>query len=142
MERLIRFFVERHLLVNVIVAVVIALGVFQLSRTSRETFPNVTLPRLFVNAILPGASARDVETKLTIPIQEAVEELDGVKEFYTTVADTTSMTEVRLHEDFETDRVREAESDLRVLLDGIKDFPPEMEDDPRITRMNPKLFPV
>jgi multidrug efflux pump subunit AcrB len=141
-ERLIRFFVDRHLLVNVIVAVVIALGVFQLSRTSRETFPNVTLPRLFLNAVLPGASARDVETKLTIPIQDAVEELDGVKEFYTTVADATSMTEVRLHEEFEADRVRDAERDLRVLLDGIKDFPPEMEDDPRITRFNPKLFPV
>jgi hypothetical protein len=128
--------------VNVIVVVVVGLGVFQLSRTSRETFPNVTLPRLFVNGVLPGASARDVETKITIPIQEAVEELDGVKEFYTTVADATSATEIRLHENYDTDRVRQAERDLRVLLDGIKDFPPEMEDDPRITRMNPKLFPV
>jgi multidrug efflux pump subunit AcrB len=141
-DRLIRFFVERHLLVNVVVAVVIALGVFQLSRTSRETFPNVTLPRLIVNAVLPGASARDVETKLTIPIQDVVEELDGVKEFHTTVSDATSATEVRLHDEFDADRVRDAERDLRVLLDGIKDFPPEMDDDPRITRLNPKLFPV
>jgi len=141
-ERLVRFFVERHLLVNVIVGVVLVLGVVQLSRTSRETFPNVTLPRLFVTAVLPGASARDVETKVTIPIQDAIEELDGVKEFYTTVADGTSQTEVRLHEDFDPARVREAEADLRVLLDAIKDFPPEMEDDPRITRFNPKLFPV
>ena len=76
MERLIRFFVERHLLVNVIVVAILGLGWLQVTRLPRETFPNVTMPKLFVNGVLPGASARDVETKITIPIQEVIEDLD------------------------------------------------------------------
>ncbi len=142
MERLIRFFVERHLLVNVLVVAVLVLGWLQATRAPRETFPNVTLPKLFVNGTLPGASARDVETKITIPIQDVVEELDGVKAFNTVVSDGTSRTEVELYDEFEESRIREAERDLRVLIDGVRDFPPEMEDDPTIRRMNPKLFPV
>jgi multidrug efflux pump subunit AcrB len=141
-ERLIRFFVERHMLVNVLVATVLLLGWLQATRAPRETFPNVTLPTLVVTATLPGASARDVETKIAIPIQEAVEELNGVQEFNTVVTDGTSLTTVELSDEFDDARVREAERDLQVLLDGTRGFPPEMRDEPVISRVNPKLMPV
>jgi multidrug efflux pump subunit AcrB len=141
-ERWIQYFASRRLLVNVILVVVLVLGWVQVSRAPRETFPNVTMPTLFVSGILPGASARDVETKITIPIQEVVEELDGLKSFETVVSDAVSRTEIELNNDFDDARVREAERDLRVLIDGIQDFPPEMEDDPTIQRLNPRLFPV
>lgn len=142
MERLIRYFVERHMLVNVLVLVVLGVGWFQASRSPRETFPNVTLPTLMVSAVLPGGSARDVETKVAIPVQDAVEELNGVQEFSTVVTDGASVTTVELSDDFDEMRVREAERDLQVLLDGTSGFPPEMEDDPVIRRLNPKLMPV
>lgn len=142
MERLIRYFVERHLLVNVLVVVILVLGWLQASRSPRETFPNVTLPTLIVNAILPGASARDVETKVAIPIQDAIEELNGVKEFDTVISDGSAVSRVELYDDFDDARVREAERDLKILLDGTRGFPPEMEDDPVISRLNPKLMPV
>lgn len=142
MERLIAWCADRHLLVNVFVIAILVLGYTQVSRSPRETFPNVTLPKLMVNAILPGASARDVETKVAIPIQDAIEELDGVKEFKTTVSDGSVSTEIDLYDEFDDARVREAERDLKVLLDGTRGFPPEMEDDPVITRMNPNTIPV
>lgn len=142
MERLIRYFVERHLLVNVMVVVVVAVGLLQAARSPRETFPNVTLPTLTVTGILPGASARDVETKVAIPIQDAVEDLNGVDEVKTTVSDGSVMTVVELYEEFDDARIREAERDLKVLLDGERGFPPEMRDDPVISRLNPKLIAV
>jgi len=141
-ERLIRFFVERHLLVNVLVVVVCALGLLQMTRAKRETFPNVTLPSLFVTAVLPGGSARDVETKVAIPIQESVMELNGVNAFNTVVTDTVATTVVEMHDDYDEARVKEAQRDLKVLIDGQRGFPPEMEDDPVISRLNPNLIPV
>ncbi len=142
MERLVRFFVDRHLLVHVIVVGVVVLGIVQTTRSPRETFPTVTLAKLFVTGILPGASARDVETKVTIPIQDQIEQLDGVKEFSTVVSDSRSHSEIDLHDDFDADRVREAERDLKVLIDGVPDFPPEMEDEPTIQLLNSQRFPV
>jgi multidrug efflux pump subunit AcrB len=138
----VRFFIERDMLVHVIVVVVVTLGCLAALRSPLETFPNVTLPTLFVTGVLPGASARDVETKVAIPIQEAVEELNGLKEYETVVSDGQARTIVELDDDWGEARVREAERDLRVLIDGIQDFPPEMEDEPDIVRLNPQLFPV
>jgi multidrug efflux pump subunit AcrB len=142
MERLIRYFVERHLLVHVTVAVVVTLGLFQATRSPRETFPDVTLPRLIVVATLPGASAQDVEAKVTIPIQEVIEELHGVKEFETTVSIGSTKTAIEFNDSYDRAQVRDAERDLRTLIDGISDFPPEMEDDPVVEWFNPKRMPV
>lgn len=142
MERLIRFFVERHLLVNVLVLSVVVLGIMQAARSPRETFPAVTLPTLTIHSVLPGASARDIETKIAIPIQNAVENLSGVNEFNTVITDSSAVTTVELYDDFGTQRIREAERDLKVLIDAEHGFPPEMEDDPIISRLNPQLIPV
>ena len=70
MERIVRFFVERHLLVNVLTLAVVVLGIGTMMRTNIEGFPEASLPRFIITATLPGASARDVETKLTIPIED------------------------------------------------------------------------
>ena len=142
MERLIGFFVHRPMVVHICVVAVVLVGLLQVRQAARETYPDTTVPILTVRAILPGASARDVETKLAIPIQEAVEELSGVKDFDTVINDGTSVTSIELHDEFDETRIREAERDLKVLLDAIQDFPPEMEDVPTISRLNPKLFPV
>ena len=142
MEGLIRFFVERHLLVHVLVVGVVTLGLVSASRLPRETFPNVTIPTLFVTGILPGAAARDVETKVTIPIQEAVDQLDGVRASHTVISDSRSFTEVELYDDFSPERIREAAREMRILIDGVTGFPDEMEDDPAVRHLNNKLFPV
>lgn len=142
MERLIRFFVERHLLVHVLVFGIVILGVVQASRLPRETFPNITIPTLFVTGILPGAVARDVETKVTIPIQEAVDQLDGVRTSHTVISDSRSFTQVELYDDFSPERIREAAREMRVLVESVSGFPPELEDDPTVRQLNNKLFPV
>ena len=64
MEKIIRFFVERHLLVNVLTAAVVVLGLLALMRTNVAGFPEATLPMYLVSASLPGAAAKDVETKI------------------------------------------------------------------------------
>ena len=58
MERLIRFFVERHLLVHVLVFGIVILGVVQASRLPRETFPNITIPTVFERPVRSKAALR------------------------------------------------------------------------------------
>ena len=142
MEGLIRFFVQRPLLVHAVTFAVVALGVRSATTTPRETFPDVTMNQLVVQAVLPGASARDVETKLTIPVEEAVDRVDGVKEHHTIITDSLSMTVVEFDTDVTHEELDEAETDLRTQIDGIKDFPAEMEDDPLILRFAARKFPI
>jgi multidrug efflux pump subunit AcrB len=142
MERLIGYFVHRHLLVHVMTAAIVVLGYRAAVNTPRETFPDVTLNQLIVQATLAGASAQDVETKVTIPIEEAVDAIDGVKRHYTIVTDNLSLTTVELDDDVTLDELDEAEKDLRSEIDAINDFPPDMEDDPVILRVSAQKLPV
>ncbi len=142
MERLIRFFVQRHLLVHVITAVLLVVGYRTITNTPRETFPDVTMNQLIVNAVLPGASAQDVETKLTIPIEEAIDKIDGVKKHTTVITDQVSLTAVEFLDDIDLEGLDEVEKDLQREIDAIRDFPPEMDEDPVILRFSAKKFPV
>ncbi|MGI9326604.1 MAG: efflux RND transporter permease subunit [Pseudomonadales bacterium] len=137
MERFLRFFIERHLLINVLAAAMVILGYIAASNLQREFIPSVDSPVLFITAALPGASARDIETKITIPIEEALEEIEGIDEHTTVISDNTSFTTVELYQDYDRTQIEEGEQDLRAAINDITDFPAEMEDEPVLEQFNP-----
>ena len=138
----IRFFAERHLLVNVLTVAMIALGLFFIKDTPRDYIPSVSTPIVHITAQLPGASARDVETKLTIPLEEAIEEVDGIDVFTSVASDNTSFTVVELYTEFGDKQITRATQDLRDAIDSVTDFPAEMEDDPTLVRFEPDKLPI
>lgn len=142
MERLIRFFVERHLLVNMITLGVIGLGVISALRIDVEGIPAIDFPSFIINANLPGASARDIEAKITIPLEEALEEVDGLDHYTSEITKNRSVTTVDLDDDTPRDDILEKEREIRAAIDGVADFPPEMVDDPLIIRVDPSKQPV
>ena len=142
MERLVRFFVERHLLVNVITAALVVVGLSAVLRMPVEGFPDVEMPRFIIGASLPGASARDVETKITIPIEEMLAEIDSLDTYHTVVTDNRSVTTIEMDDDTPRSDLIEKEREIRNGLEAINDFPPEMIDDPSLQRMEPQKFPV
>ncbi|MGI9294393.1 MAG: efflux RND transporter permease subunit, partial [Pseudomonadales bacterium] len=137
MEAIIRFFVDRHLLVNVFAAALVVLGLIAASNLQREFIPSFDAPIIWVTATLPGASARDVETKVTIPLEKAIEEVEGVDDFHTIVADNSSFTTIELYDDYNSEEIAEAERDIRNAIEAITDFPEEMDDEPVVKHLNP-----
>ncbi len=142
MASLVRFFVERHLMVNVLALTIVVLAIYFVQGVPREYIPTVSTPRVDIMAQLPGASARDMETKVTIPIEEAIETVDGIDEFHTTISDSVSRTTIELYIDSTDQQIETALQDLRDAIDGITDFPPEMEDEPIITQFNPGKWAI
>ena len=130
MERLIRFFLERKLLVHILVVALLVGGAVVASRTQREGFPNVTLNLMVVTAVLPGASATEIETGVTMPIEEAIAQLDGVDTYHSVIRDNLSITTIELDPSYEVEEIRRAERDARQVLDAIHDFPDEMTQRP------------
>ena len=47
--------------------------------------PEVDMYEVFYTTIYPGASPEDVELKVTIPLEEAIEEVDDIKEMIQTL---------------------------------------------------------
>lgn len=64
-----------------------------LSMPQRED-PALDIANIIVVAVYPGANPEDIETQVVDPIEDAINELDDIKEMQTTIRDGVSITEV------------------------------------------------
>ncbi|MCP4197158.1 MAG: efflux RND transporter permease subunit [Proteobacteria bacterium] len=142
MEGILRFFINRRFVANLVIIALIAGGLVTGQRAQREGFPSIVLNKVIVTAILPGAAAYDVETKITLPIEEAIEDLDGVDSYYSEISDNLSLTTIELDPDFGAGDIRLSELDIRRAIDAITDFPVEMRDKPTVERIEAAKMPI
>ncbi|MEL6660212.1 MAG: efflux RND transporter permease subunit [Bacteroidota bacterium] len=69
-------------------------GLFSFTSMPRQEDPVLDIPNTIVVAVYPGANPRDIESQVVDPIEEAIKELDDLKELRTTVRDGAAVTEV------------------------------------------------
>ena len=73
----------------------IALGVAAVVFLPREEEPQIIVPMIDVFVALPGASAKEVETRVTKPMERLLWEIPGVEYIYSTSSPGGSMAIVR-----------------------------------------------
>lgn len=64
-----------------------------LSMPQRED-PAIDIANILVVAVYPGANPEDIENQVVDPIEEAINELDDIKEMETTIRDGVSITQI------------------------------------------------
>ena len=62
--------VDNPKIVLLIVAILVAFGIYGLDRMNKQEFPEFTIRQGLVAAVYPGASSEEVEEQLTIPLEE------------------------------------------------------------------------
>jgi HAE1 family hydrophobic/amphiphilic exporter-1 len=72
-----RFFIERPILANVLAFVTIILGLVSFSRLPTEQYPPIVPPTIQVTSRYPGASADVVAATIGVPIEQAVNGVEG-----------------------------------------------------------------
>jgi hydrophobic/amphiphilic exporter-1 (mainly G- bacteria), HAE1 family len=72
-----RFFIERPILSNVIAIVTMVLGVVCLLRLPVAQYPEIVPPTIRVSTTYPGASAEVIASTVGIPIEQAVNGVEG-----------------------------------------------------------------
>jgi multidrug efflux pump subunit AcrB len=73
----------------------ILLGVYALVQFPREEEPQIIVPMVDVFVDMPGASAREVEERVTKPLEKSLWEIPGVEYIYSTSSPGRSMVVVR-----------------------------------------------
>ncbi|HEX3111305.1 MAG TPA: efflux RND transporter permease subunit, partial [Thermoanaerobaculia bacterium] len=95
-------------LTPLIIAASILLGIGAVVLLPREEEPQIVVPMIDVFIGMPGASAKEVEQRLTTPLEKLLWEIPGVEYIYSTSSPGSSMTIVRFKvgEDVEKSIVR------------------------------------
>src|ERR1043166_8609320 len=85
-------------------------------RLGVDRFPSVDLPTVTVRTSLPGASAEEIETLVSQPIEEAVNTVDGMDELRSVSASGVSIViaTFKLNRNLET-----AAQDVRDRVAGV-----------------------
>ncbi|MBI3890515.1 MAG: efflux RND transporter permease subunit, partial [Candidatus Wallbacteria bacterium] len=96
MEGLVRAFVDSRLTPLLVLSTVL-LGLFAIVATPREEEPQITVPMMDVFVNLPGASAAEVEQRVSIPMEKKLLEIPGVEYVYGTAMPGTAMAIVRFY---------------------------------------------
>ncbi len=74
-----RFFVRLPVTTWMIFAAFVVLGAYSLPRLKIEAIPEVDLPTLTVSTSWNGASPQAVQRSITLPVEEAVQDVHGVE---------------------------------------------------------------
>ncbi|MFH1772047.1 MAG: efflux RND transporter permease subunit [Candidatus Omnitrophota bacterium] len=126
-EKLISFFVERHLLTNLFFFIVFIGGIAAWNYSPKEELPDVTFDNFHIRVSYPGASAEEVEYYVTKPIEEAVSGVDGVYSITSTTGVASCSVNVEIDPAYSNKN--EVITELRNAVLDV-DLPSDIIDDP------------
>jgi multidrug efflux pump subunit AcrB len=127
--RFIEFFVNRHLLTNILFVSVIMGGLLAWQEIKKEERPDVTYDRIRISASYPGATAEEVEHFVTRELEDELKAVDGVYRIYSSVSRGTTSVTVELEKDLANKN--EVITEIRNAA-LVAQLPPEVRDKPSV----------
>ncbi len=84
-------------LTPLVVTAALLLGIFAIWQTPREEEPQIVVPMLDVIVQMPGASAEEVQQRVSVPMEKLLREVPGVEYLYSNSAPGMSLVIVRFY---------------------------------------------
>ena len=128
---IIHLFAQHPVAANLLMLVMIILGAFSLTQLNKQFFPNFALDYISVRVVWPGASAEDVESSITVPLEQALRTLDGKKEMTST--STRGLSAIVIEYEENTD-MGVALDEVKQFVSNIRNLPTDAED-PIVTKI-------
>jgi HAE1 family hydrophobic/amphiphilic exporter-1 len=115
------------------------LGLFSLSRLPIDLFPDIEVNSLTVITAYPGASASDIETNVTRPMENVLNTVENLKKITSQSKDNMSL--VTLEFNYGSD-INIATNDVRDKIDMVKTQLPDEITNPIIFKFSMDMIPV
>ncbi len=111
-------------LVTLVIMLILLAGIFSLLNIPRVLNPNINFPLIIVSTAYPGAGPQDVESLVTIPIEDAVLGLANVKTVTSTSQDSSSVIQIQFNDNVDPDK---AKNDVQSAVDGVTGLPTDVQ---------------
>ncbi|MGE9296005.1 MAG: efflux RND transporter permease subunit, partial [Puniceicoccales bacterium] len=110
---------------NLIMVVFLVGGLFAAFKVKQEVVPEFALDFVNVSVSYPGASPEEVEQSIVLPVEEAVEGLEGVAEVTSTANEGSGSVSIELAEGAD---LQQLANEIKNEIDRITTFPDEAEE--------------
>ena len=133
------FAINNRISVLVLVALVAIMGILSYLTIPKESFPNITVPNIFVVTLYPGVSPEDMESLVTRKLEDELGNISEIKKMTST--STEGYSSVVLEFDTGID-IEEALEKVREKVDLAKVELPEDAEEPLVQEVNLSEFPI
>jgi len=90
-----RLALKRQITVLALLVVIVIVGLYCYVTLPRESFPDITIPYVFVTTTYEGVAPEDMEKLITIPIERKLKGISDVEEIRSTSAEGISTVAVK-----------------------------------------------
>jgi HAE1 family hydrophobic/amphiphilic exporter-1 len=115
------------------------MGLYSLVQLPVDLYPEMELPFVVVMTTYPGASASDIESNVTRPIENTLNSVSKLKEITSTSSDGTSV--IFMNFEYGTN-LDEASNDIRSNLGFVERMLPEDCEKPAIIKFSTSMMPI
>lgn len=122
---MIAWFARNHVAANLLMVTLLLLGLFSMKqRIPLEVFPSIDPSVINITVVLPGSTPEDTEQGLAIRVEEAVQDLEGIKQIISRSVEGAATIAVEATADADP---RELLNDIKGRVDAINTFPANAE---------------
>jgi multidrug efflux pump len=136
---MIEYLIRKRTAVFTAALLIIFIGITAYMNLPRESNPEITQPWIFVNTVYPGVAPQEIESLISMPLEEELAGIEGVNKISSSSRQSISSIFV------EFDADTGVETALRRVKDRIDtakaDLPSEAED-PRVSEFSSTDWPV
>lgn len=131
--------IRHRITIFVGIFVVVVAGLLSYGSLPRESSPDITIPFVMVTTPYFGVAPSDIETLVTNPMEEELEQLKDVREIRSTSAEGASIVSIEFEPSVDID---DALAKVRERVDTAETELPADAEDPIVTEIAFSEFPV
>ena len=132
-----KYFSNLRLIILIVTGILI-FGIMSFTALPRNLYPDVNIPMVLVTTVLPGGNPSDVESLVTIPIEDSVTGLNHVKKVSSTSMESVSTVTVEFETGTDIDK---AKTDVQSAVDGVTSLP-ENAQKPNVLKIDLQKTPI
>lgn len=140
MRNISKFFIENYKFSIVLTVFMIIAGVSGLLSINAESFPTVNIGQVIIQTVYPGASADDIETKITKPIEDEIRSITGLDEVKS--VSQPGLSRIFTVVDIDKYAAEKVVADLQRAVDRVSDLPADLDNPPSFIEVKTEEFPV
>ncbi len=131
--------VKKPVMTTLVFVGVVILGLFSLNKLPIDLLPNIETNTIMVLTTYDGASAADIETNVTRPLENSLNTVANLKNIKSVSRENRSMITLEFNYG---DDIESLTNDVRDKLNMVKSFLPEGVQEPIIFKFSTDMIPV
>lgn len=124
MKKILASFASNTVFANIVLAMIFLAGAIAGLSMIRESFPQFSLDMISIQVAYPGADPEEVEEGICLKLEEALETVEGIKQYTTTANEGVGSALVEVQENYDLNEVLDQ---VKARVDAISTFPLDAE---------------